>query len=201
MSTALFARTLGHPLIADPVGRAKYLDVPVIGSMPATPAYNYLTLIPQGSAQSQRVGDTVWVKAIEYRYEVITANSDLYNLSRLIIFAWIPNTASLVPGSSSILENPVTQIVQSAYNYEGRHDYRIAYDNIHRSVGSSSALTTRSVLQYNGIMKFSGKGHNVQYNNAVTTGTRHIVTLVMSDSAITPFPELIAWFRVWYTDA
>lgn len=188
------------PHTPDPLPRHKYFDINVSGSMLATVSYNLLSSIPQGSAQSQRVGDTLWIKGVSFRYEIATANSDIFNLVRVIIFSWIPNTSSITPGSTSILESPLTQVVQSFYNYEGRQDFCVFYDSIMAMTGTASAPTIGSLRHVEQHIAFSGKGYELQYNPGATTGTRQIYTLVMSDSAVSPNPAIDLWARLYYTD-
>lgn len=189
-----------YTTLANPYPGTKYYDVSVAGSMTATPSYNLLTGIPAGTSQSQRIGDVIYVKAISCRMEVTTANVDVFNLARLLVFKWIPNTLSLTPGVQSVLENTVSQGVQSHYNFEGRLDVRIFMDELMTFSGTGSAPTNISIRQKSFTMVFPGRGTQIQFNPAVTTGTCHLYTLVLSDSAITPYPELISWWRVYYTD-
>ncbi len=188
------------PLTAAPFQRTKYYDANVAGSMIATPSYNQLTTIPQGYSQSERIGDVVFVKAIAFRFEVTTANADIFNLARIIIFSWVPNTASLTPGTSSVLEDYVSQGVQSFYNYESRQDVKVQYDKVLRMSGTSSAPTVASIQEYSGMLVHPGKGSIIQFNPGAITGTRTYYTLVISDSAVTPYPQINGWFRVYYTD-
>ncbi len=195
------AMTLGRfPMIAAPFARTKYYDVNVAGSMTASPSYNPITTIPQGYSQSERIGDVIWIKAISFRYEITTANADIFNLARLIVFSWVPNTTSLTPGTSSVLEDYVSQGVQSFYNYESRQDVKVYYDKLVRMSGTASAPTVASIQEYSGMLTHPGKGIMIQYNPGAITGTRTFYTLVISDSAVTPYPQVNAWFRVYYTD-
>lgn len=194
------SRTTYFPLQSAPAGLAKYYDIAVAGNMTATPSVNLLTAITQGSGQGQRIGDVVYIRAIQWRYSVTTANSDVYNLARFIVFTWVPNTAALTPGTTSILEDTNTQGTLSFYNYEGRQDYHLHYDDHFKLTGTNTNPTIDSVHLVKGMFTFPGRGHCIQYNVGVTTGTHHLYTLVVSDSAITPFPYMTCWIRVWFTD-
>lgn len=175
----------------------KYYDIQVVGSVVALASYNILSTIPQGVAQSQRVGDKVRLVRASIHLNISTANSDVFNTVRLIWFRWIPNTASLTPGSGSILENPTTQGVLSHYNYEGRKEYQILKDELLSMTGTGTNPTVNSniVQRFNIPLNF-----DVVYNVSATTGTCHLYCLNMSDSAVTPYPELNYWCRLWYLD-
>lgn len=175
----------------------KYFDVQVAGSMTATPSYNVLTLIPQGAGQSQRVGDKLRIIRIDINMSVVTANADVYNTIRIVWFRWIPNTSALTPGSTSILEDPTNQNTRSHYNYEGRKEYHVLKDNFFGMTGTSTNPTVSSLHTE----RFSLKcDHDVVYNLGATTGCDHVYSLVLSDSAVTPYPGIDMWVRVWYLD-
>lgn len=175
----------------------KYFDVEVVGSVTATASYNVLTSVAQGVAQSQRIGDKVRVVKIDIHLSLVTANSDVYNTVRLVWFRWTPNTAALTPGATSILENPTTQGTRSHYNYEGRKEYHILKDMFFGMTGTSTNPTPGSLR----VERMSIRcDHDVVYNLGATTGCNHVYGLVLSDSAITPYPEIDYWARVWYLD-
>lgn len=181
-----------------PVGQIKYYDSSIFAALGTTPGYQDLTNIPQGSAQQQRVADTIFVDRIEVRSTFEQATSDVYNVCRNIIFAWKPNTASLTPGTTSIIEDPVTFIVWSPLNYEGRQEYHIIKDMLFPIVGTTSAPTNITAVTQ--IYTLRMKNHRVQYNKGVTTGTNHIFWMNLTTSAIAPHPMYNVVFRVWYRD-
>lgn len=186
------------PASRGPIVSTKYFDTYFTPtSSTTTVGYSQLTTIPQGSAQSQRVADTLWITKIEMRLTVVASTADVTNQLRLTLFSWVPNTASLTPGTTSLYENPTTWGCQSPFNYEGRRDYKVYWDKVFNLVGTSTVPTDNYQKVYNYEMKLK---HRVDFNLGATTGYNHLYLANYSDSAVSPHPAYTYLFRVWYID-
>jgi len=191
------SRSLRDPVLSGK--QIKYFDSVSVGNVGLlTVGYNIVSLIPQGTAQSQRVGDEVFPVRLEFRGQVDAANTDVFSSIRLVWFIWIPNTSSLIPGATSILESPSTFGPNSFYNYEGRQEYKILRDTTYRLAGTAGSPCNTSNMDYSGAINLNSR---IVYNVSLTTGTHHIYILSLSDSAVTPFPVFTAAFRLWYYDS
>ncbi len=177
--------------------QVKYYDVNAAGSVSTTANYNALSALAQGTGQSQRVGDLIYPIKLDVFMNVITANADIYNTCRFVFLRWKPNTAGLTPGTTSILESPASQGTLSHYNYEGRQEYTVLKDMFEAYTGTSTAPTVDSNKVYRFTIPLGG---SQVFNLGATTGTNQLYFLNLSDSAITPFPQVNLWTRLWYTD-
>jgi len=184
-------------IIRSPHIQIKYYDILVAGNMLLTLNNSLLSAIPQGAGQSQRIGDVIYPTRLDCRYSLSTANSDVFNTIRLVVFAWKQNSSSVTPGVSSVLENPVTMGPLSFYNYEGRLEYHVLKDIMRSMSGTGTAPTVDSNIVESFTVPLSGK---IVYNLGVTTGYNNLYLANISDSAITPYPILTMWFRLWYYD-
>lgn len=166
-------------------------------SATTTIGYVQLSPIPQGGGQQERIANTVILKRIELRFNVVAANADIYSRMRFGMFIWKQNTASATPGTTSILEDVSTAGVQSPYNFEGRAYYKILYDKVFNLTGTSSAPTVNSQYVVNITLPIN---HRLDFNDSGTTGVGHIYFYGFSDSAITPFPTYGLTTRLWYVN-
>jgi len=123
---------------------------------------------------------------------------DSTNVVRMAFFHWIPNTSALLPGAQSYYEDPGTFGVRTALNFEGRRDYRTILDRTVSLVGNSSDLTNKFTNTFNRTVNL--KGRRIDFNLAQDTGYNHVFIGHFSDSAITPFPNMIYSVRTWYYD-
>jgi len=181
-----------------PLAQLKYFDTAYSGGVTTAPTYFSVSLVPQGVSQSQRIGDFIIAERFEVRGNFVQTNSDIISSTRLLLFNWLPNTAVLLPGSTSILENPGSVTINSFYNYEGRQEYIVRHDVTYRLSGLATAPTQSSNLSASFTISNIGK---IVYNLAATNGTHQLYFLVLSDSAILPYPAVYLNCRLWYYDA
>jgi len=159
-----------------------------------------LSVIPQGAGQSQRMANTVKFKRLVLNFSLYLANTDIVTTSRLIVFRWIPNNSTTAPGVGSILQNPSVAQVFSHLDFEGQQNYVILWDQtFHQSGGASTPCSTSNMGMFNLRIPL-GSNPCINYNNATTTGTDTLYMLSISDSSLTPFPELSFNLRVYYDD-
>lgn len=155
--------------------------------------------IAQGTAQGQRIADKVWIKGMELSLTCTTANSDIFNRVRCIIFRWKMNSGYYSPSIASILQTPGVSGVESPYYFEGSSDYRVIYDRLYNLSGTASAPTIFSQVTDRRKMKIPTEC--TAYNANVLTGTGVFYILLLSDSAISPYPVVSFSLRTYYVDS
>ena len=198
----------------DTIAEEKYVDT-VISSGSAD-RNNWVPLalingITQGdSDQAQRNGDRIRLKGLQFRYmitpgtDTMAGLSDGENIFRLIIFQWFRNTT---PTVSQVLQQASGTLgdVFSAYHHDNMKAglLSILLDRFHALSNRSSGSHTQPLTAVHGKffsnLKFQKK--NIQFiagGSAVDMG--QIFVLCLSDSALTPNPQISYYSRVTYTD-
>lgn len=177
----------------------KYHDVTLsYASVNTTPGFLSLSDVPQGSAQSNRVADTVWPIKLEFRILWNAANSDVFSHVRYLLFRWLPNDAAYSPTSPSIFNDITTQGVISPLSFERRLEYRVLRDKLLTFTGTSSNPTVGSAITHQYTVPLTGR---IDYMVGSSRGLNHIYFVNFSDSALTPFPAYFMQTRLWYYDA
>lgn len=176
----------------------KYVDTQLVPSNVSTTSQQFtISSITQGASQGSRVGDTVFLHRLELRLTVTTANADVFNRVRFIIFMWRQDSGYLTPGSSSIVESATTFGINSPYNFDGRKHYKILYDRIFNLSGTSTNPTPNSQIVLSESWPLRER---TDFNPGVISGTNTMWCQLFSDSAITPFPVMSFVARLYYTD-
>lgn len=176
----------------------KFFDTYATGSQTTTIGYSNLTPISLGTGLGQRVSNTIWVDHMECRLNIVAANADVYSNVRFFFFKFKQNTASVTPGSGSVIEDSGMWGVLSPLNFEGRAYYKLFWDQLVNLTGTATAPTTNS--QHNYIRNINLGRSRIDYEVAATTGVGHLYIGSFSDSAIAPSPVLTFEIRVWYFD-
>lgn len=176
----------------------KYLDSVLIAqNVTAVGIVSALYNVPQGDAQSQRVGDVIFIRDLELTFSLEMANADVYTTSRIIIFQWKPNS---LPTVSSILQTPTANTCYSQYNFQNQDMYVVHYDKLFHQSGTATNPTETSNV---GVLQQKVRvGHReVEYSLGSTTAmTNQSWILYISDSAIVPFPVINWLVRVRYAE-
>jgi len=152
-----------------------------------------LSNVPQGVAQSQRIGDRIVPTKLEYRMSI--SAPDAFNLDRFIIFRW----KNGLPIVSDILENGVGGIpgpysmlkFTNLSNITLLHDLMIS--QVDYAVGSESGNFAESKT-------FKINSGPITFEPTTTAGRDKLWLLVISDSVAGPDPALSAAFYLWYHD-
>lgn len=175
----------------------KYFDYYTSITSTTTVGFNKLTAIPQNVGQSSRLVDTVFVRRVDIIVISLGSTTDITNQIRFSIFNWIPNDASIAPGTQSVYEDPASWGVLTPLNYEGRRDYKVRIDKIVTLIGTSTAPTTL----YQRTQRFCiNKPFRIDFNIGSTTGLNHLYWTNFSDSVASPHPSYRIHSRVWFTD-
>jgi len=156
-----------------------------------------ITNITQGVGVSQRTGDTIFYKELFINYNITMANADNFNVSRVIIFQWHPNTTLVIPVPADILQS-VT--VYSMYDWQLSNQYKILYDKVHFMTGAANAPTTGSSQGYFGSIDLSRVVRRAEFSPGVVGGSEQLFILLISDSAVIPFPLFNVITRLTYSE-
>lgn len=151
------------------------------------------TPIPQGDTDVTRDGDTIHLDEIEFRYSTILA--DTTNVFRVILFQWHPTSAPTI--GAILLTLGSNNGVNSAFTVDYEQQFKILYDRVHYL--NSVAVPQSGVEHVIKIRK--GFQKRLQYVAGGTTGSNHIYSAYISDSAAAAHPSINAVMRVRFSDA
>lgn len=189
----------------------KVYDIFTQSTITATPTFINITAIPQGIAQSQRIGDKVnlimFDLELEVNYPFTSAifTQDMYDNIRKDTIQW-RNQSNVTPITSALLyENIGAEGLYSAFNWEQRMNYRVFskwrdfITGFYDSAATASTPTSKSVLIYRrtGIPL----GTKLVFTPTTTGAWGHIYIVLQSDSAAVPHPLFTLVTRVYYSDA
>lgn len=179
--------------------KEKFFDVTVVTTLTSTGAVSALTgNITSGAGVRQRTGDTVKALRMYVNYDLEAINADIFTVSRLIFFQWIPNTTiSGAPAITSILQSAN---VNAMYNFQNANQYRILADNVHLQAGIAAAPTASGYQGYYGKIPIASAIKNLEFSEGVVTGSNQIFVALVSNSLIAPFPNLNLISRFIYTE-
>lgn len=187
------------PIYRAPVNLIKYWDFNSWGlSVGTTPQYFEQILPAPGTAQGQRIANDVTMLDYELRVQFVQVNTDLWSTVRMTLFIWHPYTNSDTPTSDDLYKQ-IAHIDVSQFNWESRHRYTVLKDWIVPLVGSSSSLTTSSLVTFT--HKTSLSGRRVVFNEGATTASGLLYLAITSNSAAPPFPVADISARTYYIDA
>lgn len=173
----------------------------------STPSIVQMSAVPQGAADSNRVGDTLNLKKLTVRMQFV--GGDIYNTVRVIFFRFKQDTAVAAPTVAEIYDNTATgstYVLCPAPNLENQDKFHIIYDKVitlpQMNNGGSTTNTSNSVKTW--VKSFYGRRlgpKRIRFTPATTSGWGHIYIAVVSDSIIAPAPTVYLNARMEYTDA
>lgn len=193
---SLVVRTIGP--------EKKYVDI--LGGLTlldTTPDTVCLSTVVAGTGDNQRIGDTLTMKSLRFRCQVLWNSADgpapAQNLVRVVIYQWRPQAApGTPPPSSGILGGSYTPAsvfssVSLPYTWDTRHEYKILMDAmIPVDLYHCQRWKTKTIY------KFS---RSIQFAAGTTTGTGHIFLLTLADYTGVNGPTLNYNSRLEYTDS
>jgi len=157
-----------------------------------------LSSIPQGVAQSQRVGDTVRLLKLDIRLNIVAATTDVTNICRFVYFVWKQNDASVSPASGSVFESPASNGLNTHWHFEGRQYYSIIHEDTFNLCGYPTSPASNSQITQNYSIALNDR--KITYNLGTTGGTDNIFYQNFSDSVVAPVPVYNIVARLWYYD-
>lgn len=160
-----------------------------------------VSTISQGAAQSQRVGDQIKQRKLEFRMDFYLAPgvTDATHHMRVIIFRWHIATSVTTPTLSTILASSGSvNVTCSPYNWQGKKqaDFTILMDRkftVQRYAGQS---------HFSKILNLKNK--NMAFDAGSSAAADHIYVLTVGDDvtgAHTPDIQAQWQTRLWYIDA
>lgn len=187
----------------------KFIDTYLPNTITSTVQLFSSTVIPQGVAQSQRVGERIVI--VEYEVEIIVnygfASSlfaqDIFDNLRISHIRWKPSTILAVPSGNIVYENTPSFGVMSPFNVEGKPNFTVLEDfnpwvtGYYDSTAVGAVPTSKSLWK----IRFRKKcNHPIIFSTASNTGAGHLYFLFFSDSTLAPHPSIQFMVRIWYTD-
>jgi hypothetical protein len=179
----------------------KYADAGLLAtSITATGTVSALVNIPQGTAQSDRISDVVYLRRLILNLQVTAANSDVYSHSRVIFFQWRPNVGLIAPTVTDVLSTPSTNSYLSLINYDFRRNFTILWDKTFSCAGTATVPTnvsdhviTNEVIDIHlPWLEYTAGSSSASANT--------IYVLFISDSAAPPYPIIQFSTRLFYSD-
>lgn len=170
----------------------KYFDVNNAGSLTNVTAINKLSGVPQGQNDSQRIGDKLSLRNLQYKMEL--AGADAYNRIRVTIIRWNRDDNNHVVTSGGVYQ-ALGLSLHSPFNFDAlrKGDFTILYDKVHNLVLNQS----NTIKNINKTIKIKS---GINFNAAGTTGEGHIYSLLTSDSGGVAHPSINEYSRITYTD-
>lgn len=178
------------------VQEVKAIDSTVSGSPSDTGVISRVLTPAQGDGLSQRSGDQIILKALQFRLSIIGADNT--NKVRIIFFRWSQDNSigANVPTVNGVLQNID---VMSFYNYTSYKNDRmtILYD---RTVSTTFTDANQVVVLHTLYGKKLGR-KVLEFNAASTLGTNQIYMLLISDSVAISHPTVTGYMQLRYTDS
>lgn len=154
--------------------------------------------IPQGTGNTQRIGNDINATHLELQYDITQA--DAFNRVRVIVFQWALDDATAVPTINDILFVGATNYFNALYNFDNRDKYKILHDR--RYLLENTSVGISSVPKSSPIYKLKIPHKQILFNGSgATTGRFMIYQLLCSDSASVPNPNVVTNIRLIYRDA
>jgi hypothetical protein len=151
-----------------------------------------LTSIPAGTGANVRAGLEVRARKLKLNYLVTIG--DAYNVLRLIIFRWVPNDASDVPGDNEIFSTRFTSgsaDPMATFFGEKPSRFKVLYDKIH-------TLDVAHVIQATELSL--DLGFDISFNPGANTGRNHIYFATITDSAVVPNPGIQIYSTMYFDE-
>lgn len=155
-----------------------------------------LSNIPQGTADTQRIGDKIYLESIQFKF--MLQSPDNWSYTRVQLVQWNEDTAVANVSMGTTLQSATTipRDLCSPIQIDKGSKFKILYDKLFSQVLSAETQDVSFSL-------FKNKGFKrvIEYGNSVTSGMSHIFLLVCSNSALVPHPTIDGWARLRYRDA
>jgi hypothetical protein len=151
--------------------------------------------VAQGTPQSNRIGDVIYMDKLELTFNLEMANTDVYTTSRVCIFQVFED---IVPTLTFFFQSPGSQYVYSNYNFANRHRFAVKYDETFHQSGTAAAPTSTSNL---GVVQLNvpvGRPEIRYQPGSSTVMTNQLWIVYFSDSAVVPYPVMNWLCRLYY---
>jgi hypothetical protein len=178
----------------------KYFDFSLASqNCTAGVGFSIISLVPQGNAQSQRIGDLIHMQHFDMRLSFNAANTDIFSHARFFFFQWKEDTSIGGPSALDIFTASGPQSVYTMLTYETRATYHLlTRDHLLNFTGTATDPTPTS--QHDIIRRVKLNNIRLDFNLGATSGFNHIYFTNYGDSLIAPFPVYNLVTRLWYYD-
>lgn len=186
----------------------KYIDVgadavPPGQTVTLAPKLFQLITVAQGNADTQRIGDEIYLRDLEMRGQIVQpvpgAGLSADNIIRIIIFQWygrITLPAGEQPAANDLLQDSVNAPANSFINHDKRELFGILYDRVFAT--SNPYMTSRSIRIR--LRKFR---HKVKFNQGANTPMENSIWLLITSNSTAAFTpaQMTFRFRMNFTDS
>jgi len=180
------------------IGPSNFISWPVQG------IHGYGTVADLANVQSQRIGNEIEIKHIQFNYSLDCA--DTANIVRVVLFQWFQQDSSNFPTIGDIfMNNGAGYPWLDMYNYENKKNFKILYDRTHSlSASAGNPYTTVIKQKFYGKripikrIKFAGDAES-GYPALLVKG--NIYYMFISDSSVPAHPNIKMAVRTLFTDA
>jgi len=151
-----------------------------------------LSAVTQGDTDVSRDGDRI--QLVEWSFRWVAQVADTYNLVRLILFQWIPDSNSVTPTVTNVIQTNGT--VNGPISYKSIDfvkDVYVLYDKL-VFVDTYHPIVPNHVV----IKKFHDR--QMQFTGA-TSRTNGLYMLTISDSAAATHPAVQYYSTIRFTDS
>lgn len=159
--------------------------------------YYNLTVIPQGTTDSNRIGDKISLRGIRLRYHLLCG--DTYNICRIVVFQYYGNNTLHAPAVNELFQSIYMGTVyapMSPFTFDYKNQFGILYDKTH-----NLNLNDRQTVGVNKKIKIKYAKHGITFTAATTAGSNQIYIVALSDSGAATHPSIIFHSRLFYDDA
>lgn len=170
----------------------KIFTIDVNGSVSSTPAFNHISVVPQGDADTSRDGDELYLKSVHWSWQM--TGSDGTNRIRLVLFQWKEDSAISAPDANDLLQSTTSAGLFGVFRKDMASSYRILYDKILNTDTYANVKSGRKNC-YKGFTK------KMSFTSGTTDGRHQIFTMVISDSAAATHPQIISQVALRFTDS
>lgn len=159
-----------------------------------------LTDITQGSSDTSRVGDSLTVKSIQWRFWCSADGSGGGQVMRFLIVQWYPEVANSSSSPFSILDilqasSDTEDLVIAPYFHDGRNQFKVLVDKI-------VPIPVADVVSriYKGIVT-TGMRRNVNYYGGSSTNGNNQIFLIKLSNKSANSPSMSNWIQVNFIDS
>jgi hypothetical protein len=160
---------------------------------------NFTGLLALGTAENERVGNTVDLKSIDF--DITATAGDDRNWLRVIIAMWNGDAGAL-PVDTDFFQNTSYPIVSPA-NVDGRLSGAVEflYDKTVSLLDGSAAGFTVQDAHLKGTVKIPVKQQTIDYSGVTgVDSARRLYLIVVSDSGAIPHVGILGHFTINYLD-
>jgi hypothetical protein len=182
----------------------KYLVTAGAGSITSTTAISSLADIPQGIADTQRVGDTVTLHDLELKFNVakVATNTALENYVRVAVIQWHPTSALVAPTASALfLLDPslATISFRSFWTHDYKPNFTVLFDQVVKLAGPGSATTGNSSTCHFTDVMIPIPRKIIQFAAATVDGSNKLYLVTISSEGANA-PTLTSAAQLHYRD-